>query len=462
MKYSIYLIILLSLISQSILSVEIKIPTSLKADQNQITQWNKFASRLEKLHQYQIKNKEINIVTTSGGYAYLPNFYREEKFYDQATGLLLSRIQREIKDPHNIHLIEVFVYAKDNKLSHDYMAAFLPEHRNAPIQTLINFHFSDNELSAYRQFDASGDRIYEQCQGQYFAKPVMLSLEEHEIPNNGGVLDISDDLYLSCFNSLPAIAGKFTNPENEIALNAPSNFVDLATYENIEKKINAYTLLILKKPDYPNNYIERAKLYFNLHEFDKSVSDLSTAIQLDNNQDEAYFWRGMSLARNGQINAGITDLDIYLKRNPTSSRGYTKRGVRYIWKGDLKQAERDLKRAVQLDSNNAEAHDDLGVIFAQRGELNKAIEHFSTTIKIDPDYQKAWHNLATAEFLSLNYGPALNYINKALRLSPDSKSSLLLKGEIFMAQGETDKARKIRDKAEFLPDGNWSEQWPVK
>ena len=439
-------------------------PTSIQVDNEHIRKWNKFTDDLLSLHKAQISRYPVSIEESIGGYSSNPDFYTEKLYRNKNTGMILSRIQREINKPANIHLIEVYVYDSNGTLQRDYLSVYLPDFRNAPIQTLINFHFHDHELSSFRQFDASGNRIYEQCSGTYFGNPVFISLEEHEIPFNSGQPpeEVSNELYLACFNQLPSQVGKYINPANEITLTAPDRQIGLKTYENLEKQINLYTDKIANNPNSPDNYIERAKLYFDLHEFQQSIDDLSTAIQLDNNQDEAYFWRGMSLARNGQIDEGIADLSVFLQRNPTSSRGYTKRGVRYIWKGDFKQAERDLSRAIQLDKNNAEAHDDLGVIYAQRGELKKAIKHFSTTVKIDPSYQKAWHNLATAEFLSLNYDSALRHVNQALRLTPGSKNSLLLKGEILMAQGKKDKARQVIDEAEFLPDGNWSEQLPLK
>lgn len=457
----IYIYLFLSVACQSLIAEPASNPMAMKEDHSQISQWNKFSNDLVKLHHQQIQDKDIEIITTSDGYANQVNFYQQKLYYDKTTGQLLSRVQRETDKPGNIHLIEVYLYNQHGQLTHDYMAAFLPEHRNAPIQTLVNLHYNDNELQSYRQFDASGNRIYEQCKGRYFESEVMISLEEHEIPRNGGTLpaSITDDLYLACFNQLPSSPGHYLSPSNLVNKNSTVKHLNLVTYEALEKNINLYTTNITNNPNNAINYIKRGQLYFDLHEFQQAIDDMNNALQLDDNQDEAYFWRGMALARDGQIDAGISDLSIYLERNPTSSLGYTKRGVRYIWKGDLKQAELDLRRAIQLDNNNAEAHDDIGVIHAQRGDIKTAIKHFTTTLKIDPSYQKAWHNLATAEFINTNYEQALNHVNQSITLLPGSKNSLLLKGEILMALGRTSEAKKIIDDAEFLPDGNWSEQW---
>jgi len=136
--------------------------------------------------------------------------------------------------------------------------------------------------------------------------------------------------------------------------------------------------------------------------------------------------------------------------------------VRHLWKKDLAGAEHDLRQAVRLDPGNAEAHDDLGVVHAQRGEHIKAIEHFFATVRLDPSYQKGYHNLAVAYYLVGHEAQALAAVNESLRLRPDNRNSLILKSEILKVLGRLDEAKRVREDAEFAPDGNWSEQMPLR
>jgi len=218
---------------------------------------------------------------------------------------------------------------------------------------------------------------------------------------------------------------------------------------------------IAREPDAARWYAERGNVYFLLHEFDNAIFDFSKAIELDPKQDLAWFGRGMAQARNGAIDAGIDDLTVFLDRNPDSSLGYTKRGVRYLWKGDRDRAERDLERAVQLDPKNAEAHDDLGVALAQRTDYAGAIRHFHRTIELDPGYQKAHHNLAMAYYIVGENSKALPAVDRALQLHPDDRNAVLLKAQILEALGHHKEAARLRQDAEFLSEGNWSEQAPV-
>jgi len=170
----------------------------------------------------------------------------------------------------------------------------------------------------------------------------------------------------------------------------------------------------------------------------------------------------MALGRYGQIREGIKDLGVYIKRHPDNSRAYTKRGVRYLWIHDYRRAEKDLVRAIQLDPANAEAHDDLGVIHARNRDYIGALKHFNAAVKYDHTYFKAFHNQAMVYYITGQEVLALASVEQALALMPDQRNSLLLKANILHELGRDEEAAKIKDDAEFLPKGNWSERITVQ
>jgi tetratricopeptide (TPR) repeat protein len=444
---------------------------SARENLQRIAAWNAFADSLYKLHLYRLKGRQIRSTEETGGYGGFlgkSDYYRDVEYYDAVSGRILSRIQWETEYPYAIHVIQVFIYDQSNRLVKDYIAAYLPRFRNAPIQTLINFHHVDDDLHAFRQFDASGDRIYEQCKGTHFGADVNISLEEHEFPAFTGALgdETLAEAYVACFGELPVDPGKHLDPRSEAPeLADTSKMTDIDTrpdYDQVTGEIEFHTSIISATPSDPKPYVKRGEAYFLLHEFDKAVADFTKAIKLDNQIDDAYFGRGMARGRQGLFDEGIADLTVYIERNPDSSLAYTKRGIRYLWKGDSESAARDMTKAVALDPNNAEAHDDLGVIHARRDEHETAIEHFLASIRIDPIYQKAYHNLAMVYYMNGQIQRALNVVDDSLRLRPDDRDSLLLKSEILSTLGRRDEAVAVKEEAEFLPQGNWSERLPVQ
>lgn len=440
-----------------------------KEDKHQVRQWNHFADALMQLHKYQLENHEVRTSDKDAGYGGLNAVsLNEVSYYDKASGKLLSRIQWDKQNPELPQTIEVFIYDQNNEISRDYLAAWIPGFRNAPVQTLINLHNYSDDLRAFRQFDASGERIYEYCEGNHFGQDIDISLEDYQLspfaPTKPAVM--KTEAYTECFGILPTSAGAYLNPLASLPLAAQKRLMSAAdldeTREGIEFRIKQLDEEINSLPKHAELYVERGDLHFKLNNFDSAINDFSAAIKLNPTLDKAWFGRGLARGRSGQLAKAIDDLSVYIKRNPRSSLAYTKRGVRYIWNDNHASAEKDLRRAIELDSTNAEAHDDLAVILAQRKEYDKAISHLQKTIKYDPSYQKGFHNLATVLFITGKFDQALNMVNEGLALDQQSRDSLLLKGEILTKLGKPEQARAIIEEAEFLPESNWHEATPIR
>lgn len=80
---------------------------AMKEDNQHVRRWNGFADNLLKLHK-QLNNQQIHVIKTQmGGYAHLPNFYKEHKYINKKSGNLISQVQWEKAYPDNLHTIEV-------------------------------------------------------------------------------------------------------------------------------------------------------------------------------------------------------------------------------------------------------------------------------------------------------------------------------------------------------------------
>lgn len=439
-------------------------------DNRQVQRWNAFAEALQQIHLQRLDTRSIRTTRDQGRYGgslWGDVSYTETRFFDADSGRLLSRIRRDSLDPDRIHVIEVFIYARDGKLVRDYLAAYLPGHRNAPVQTLINLHNRTPELSGYRQFDASGRLIYEQCRGEFFGDRISLSYEEWEVPAGPDELEgmLEQEAYRSCFAGLDRHPGPYLDPRVEIGGAAAQRSDSAAgepTHEQLRSRIRALSRRLAAESENPRLYLQRGDAYGLLRLHQEAIADYSAAIALDAGLDQAYFGRGMAHGRAGQLEAAITDLSVYLERNPEDSVAYTKRGVRHIWAGDFEAAERDLRQALALDGDNAEAHDDLGVVLAQNKAYQEAAEHFRAAIRIDPGYQKAYHNLAIVQYFTGRLEVALKTIDQALQLQQDNRSSLRLKAAILDSLGRDKEARQLNEIAEFLPAGSWTERSEIR
>lgn len=181
-------------------------------DEDHVTSWNRFAGKAYDLHQRQIAGRAVHQTEVAGTYngtAARGYSYKEISYHDARTGLLLSRVRVDRDRPKILHIVEVFLYDEQGRVARDFAALYLPWSQNAPMRTMINVHQYNRDLHAYRQFDASGERVYEQCKGMHAGEKVDISLEQQEI----GPVTTASDAYQACFAGVQQTAGVYLSPQ---------------------------------------------------------------------------------------------------------------------------------------------------------------------------------------------------------------------------------------------------------
>jgi hypothetical protein len=189
-------------------------PINPRADH--IERWNWFARAVYALHARRVAAHEVRTTERIGGYARQPGFYKEVTYVDELTGHMISRVQWERANPERLHSIEVFIRDASGRVIRDYGTWFLTHSRSAPQATVINLFAYNDGLVAYRQFDATDDRIYESCKGTYDDKPVKIELWDTDIIRLVGEPDtiMTTPEYAACFRGLPVkSAGRYLTPQ---------------------------------------------------------------------------------------------------------------------------------------------------------------------------------------------------------------------------------------------------------
>lgn len=185
---------------------------ALDVNQDQVAVWNRFAASVYTLHTARLAGREAQRTEATGEYGGTMAkgyYYRETSYTDARTGALLSRVRTDRDRPEVLHIVEVNILDADNRVVRDYTAIYLPWSQNAPIRTFINLHGYHGELHAYRQFDASGERIYERCTGRHAGAPVDLSLYQEEIRPQV----VATELYRACFSGIQETVGVYRVPQ---------------------------------------------------------------------------------------------------------------------------------------------------------------------------------------------------------------------------------------------------------
>jgi len=181
-------------------------------DKDHVAVWNRFADNVYALHRRGLVGRQVRETVTTGEYngmAAEGQFYRDVTYTDARTGQLLSRVRTDRDHPETRQIIEAYVWGQDGRVARDYIAMYLPWAHNAPINTFITLHRYHDGLHAMRQFNASGERIYEQCNGTLAGTRIDIGLDWGEISPQA----TSSPTYRECFDGLQETAGIYLTPQ---------------------------------------------------------------------------------------------------------------------------------------------------------------------------------------------------------------------------------------------------------
>jgi len=180
-------------------------------DEEHVRVWNRFAEQVLALHRQQLARHRIRAeehVGRYGGEMAKHYRYRETSYFEADTDRLLSRVRIDRDHPENVQIGEVYVYDDAGKVLRDYIFIYLPWGRGAPVSTFISLHDYPDGMHAYRQFDASGNVIYEYCDGTFEGQNVQVALQNGQDRQAGH----GAELYRRCFTGVPAMAGDYLTP----------------------------------------------------------------------------------------------------------------------------------------------------------------------------------------------------------------------------------------------------------
>lgn len=183
----------------------VTVSAEIKENTAEVDARNAFAENILRLHRRRLASGNVNETSQVGGYAGMPGYYNEVEYRDRASRRLLSRIRWIREQPDTPQMIELFIHDGEGRVAIDYYVSYLTDFRNAPMAALVNVHFYNGDLHSFRQFDSSGDVLFERCEGRRHGNPVDIALEEGEFPPSPK--KVPHELYDACFAALPKVLG---------------------------------------------------------------------------------------------------------------------------------------------------------------------------------------------------------------------------------------------------------------
>ena len=221
-----------------------------------------------------------------------------------------------------------------------------------------------------------------------------------------------------------------------------------------------------------NDLLEEGKTYYNNGEYDKAIEIFKKAVELNPNDDDNYYWLGISYNKNGQYQEAINSLLKAVELNPDDELNWYWLGRSYNDNEQYKEAINYLLKAVELNPDDELNWYWLGRSYNDNEQYKEAIDSLSKAVELlntEEEEEDFWDTDASSDYRnrlgrSYNYNgqykDAIDSLVKATQLNPDDADNWHWLGISYRDDGQYQDAIDSLSKAvELNPDEYLSWYW---
>jgi tetratricopeptide (TPR) repeat protein len=139
---------------------------------------------------------------------------------------------------------------------------------------------------------------------------------------------------------------------------------------------------------------DRIQTAIETENWQQAVVDLDRILEIDPNDADSHYLRGIALYGAGQPAKAIPDFDFAISANPDDAEAHLCRAAAYDEVGKPAQALADLNAAIRLAPDSAEAFGIRGKFHEDHGNYQAALGDFEQEAKLAPEDPVALNDLA--------------------------------------------------------------------
>lgn len=195
------------------------------------------------------------------------------------------------------------------------------------------------------------------------------------------------------------------------------------------------------REDVANDFVSLALEKARAGNADEALKALDVAIAADpQGAAEAYYYRGLIRAEQGDVRGGIDDLTQAIKINPHMPQAYAARGSLHLLTGRPAKAIKDLNKAIELDPTHAPNYVNRGQAYLSLEMNDLALKDFNKAIELAPDAVAAYFNRGVLYFQEKEVDKAIADFSKCIELDPNAPAPYFNRAVAYIEKDEKEKA----------------------
>jgi len=267
-----------------------------------------------------------------------------------------------------------------------------------------------------------------------------------------GLTYLAQKNYSAAVSALTAAVTRWPNfPEALVDLSI-AHFNSGQFKEALARADNAVTA----NPKNAAAYHMRGKCYFMLNEFDKSATDLQTALQLKPKDYDVAYTLTLAHLKRSQMQAAKNIFDRMIAELGDRPQLRILIGRAYRQTGFLQLAIDEFKKAVALDPKFPRVHYYLGLTYLLKdgaSRISDAEAEFKLEVAAQPDEFFGNYYLGIVSTIERKWDVAVEVLLKAVRLQPNNPDPYFYLGQSYQGLQQHDKAIEMFKKSIALnPD----------
>lgn len=134
----------------------------------------------------------------------------------------------------------------------------------------------------------------------------------------------------------------------------------------------------------PEELYRESRTQFNREHYDRSLSLLKHALQIDPTFSKAYFGLGYIYSFFSMKNTAVRMYQMALRFDPQNTQAINNLGIIYMQSGNFHYASQFLKQAVSLEPHNAAYQYNLGSLLIRTGHFHGAMQALRASAQLHP------------------------------------------------------------------------------